>query len=119
MSNGKIYEGKTTNEAIEIGLKDLKLRKEDVEIKVLENEDKRSFFSILSPRIVKVEITPLEKKQEKIREEKIEQENIDFTKPTKNSNVFYCRKRHGIQSKSYTKYMWIQRKERKIIRRIS
>lgn len=88
MSNGKIYEGKTTNEAIEIGLKDLKLRKEDVEIKVLENEDKRSFFSILSPRIVKIEITPLEKKQEKVREHKVEQENIDFTKPTKNIEEF-------------------------------
>lgn len=52
-----IYEGKTTNEAIEKGLKDLKVSKRDVDIKVLESEDKRSFFSILTPRVVKVEIT--------------------------------------------------------------
>lgn len=52
-----IYEGKTTNEAIEKGLKDLKVSKRDVDIKVLESEDKRSFFSILTPRVVRVEIT--------------------------------------------------------------
>ena len=55
MSN--IYEGKTTNEAIENGLRDLKVSKNQVEIKVLESEDKRSFFSILAPRVVKVEMT--------------------------------------------------------------
>ncbi len=52
-----VFEGKTTNEAIEKGLKELKLPKSKVEIKVLEQEDKRSFFSILSPRVVKVEMT--------------------------------------------------------------
>ena len=52
-----IAEGKTTNEAIENGLKQLKTTKSKVEIKVLESEDKRSFFSILAPRVVKVEIT--------------------------------------------------------------
>ena len=52
-----IFEGKTTNEAIEIGLKKLNVSKNQVEIKVLENEDKRSFFSILTPRVVKVELT--------------------------------------------------------------
>ena len=51
-----IYEGKTTNEAIEKGLKELKVSKSQVEIKVLESEDKRSFFSILTPRVVKVEL---------------------------------------------------------------
>ena len=51
-----IYEGRTTNEAIEKGLKDLNVSKKDVEIKVLENEEKRSFFSILTPRVVKVEL---------------------------------------------------------------
>ena len=51
-----IYEGKTTNEAIENGLKDLKVNKSQVEIKVLESEDKRSFFSILAPRVVRVEM---------------------------------------------------------------
>ena len=51
-----IFEGKTTNEAIEKGLKELKVSKNKVEIKVLEQEEKRSFFSILTPRVVKVEI---------------------------------------------------------------
>ncbi len=56
MENTIIAEGKTTNEAIENGLEKLKVSKDKVEIKVLENEDKRSFFSILAPRVVKVEL---------------------------------------------------------------
>ena len=52
-----ISEGKTTNEAIEKGLKILNVSKNKVDIKVLENEEKRSFFSILTPRVVKVELT--------------------------------------------------------------
>ena len=40
-----ISEGKTTAEAIEKGLKTLKLSKENVEIKILENEEKRSFLA--------------------------------------------------------------------------
>lgn len=51
-----IFEGKTTNEAIEKGLKELKTTKNRVDIVVLENEEKRSFFSILEPRVVKVQI---------------------------------------------------------------
>ena len=57
MENTIISEGKTTNEAIENGLKKLNVSRNSVEIKVLENEDKRSFFSILAPRVVKVELT--------------------------------------------------------------
>lgn len=60
-----ISEGRTTNEAIEKGLKQLRVSKDKVEIKVLENEDKRSFFSILAPRVVKVEMTLKEEKPEK------------------------------------------------------
>ena len=52
-----VFEGKTSTEAIEKGLKELKVSKNKVEIKVLESEDKRSFFSILTPRVVKVEMT--------------------------------------------------------------
>lgn len=52
-----IAEGKTTNEAIEKGLKELNVSKNMVDIKVLENEEKRSFFSILAPRVVKVKLT--------------------------------------------------------------
>ena len=56
MEEKHIYEGKTSTEAIEKGLKELKLSKKDVEIKILDDEEKRSFFSILAPRIVKVEL---------------------------------------------------------------
>ena len=42
-----IFEGKTTNEAIEKGLKELKTTKNKVDIKVLEDPDKKTFFSIL------------------------------------------------------------------------
>ena len=67
MSNSIISEGKTTNEAIENGLKQLHVSKNQVDIKVLESDDKRSFFSILAPRVVKVELTLKEnKKEEKV-----------------------------------------------------
>lgn len=55
--NSVIAEGKTTAEAIENGLKQLNVSKDKVNIKVLENTEKRSFFSILAPRVVKVELT--------------------------------------------------------------
>ncbi len=55
--NSVIAEGKTTAEAIENGLKQLNVSKDKVNIKVLENAEKRSFFSILAPRVVKVELT--------------------------------------------------------------
>lgn len=81
MAQGKIFEGKTTGEAIDIGLKELGIRKEDAEIKVLENEDKRSFFSILAPRVVRVEIiSKKEVKEQKVKRNKEEMAHIDFTK---------------------------------------
>ena len=64
MEEKHIYEGKTSTEAIEKGLKELKLKKEEVEINILKDE-KRSFFSILDPRIVKVEIIKKEKIERK------------------------------------------------------
>lgn len=74
-------EGKTTTEAIEKGLKELGVSRDKVEIKILE-EEKRSFYSILSPRVVKVELTLKEEnqdkiiKKEKIKEEKKHNENM-------------------------------------------
>ena len=68
-------EGKTTTEAIEKGLKEVGVSKDKVEIKVLE-EEKRSLYSILSPRVVKVELTLKEEKKEKNKEEKKHNENI-------------------------------------------
>ena len=41
MPESRIFEGKTTNEAIEKGLKELRISKNDVEIKILENEENR------------------------------------------------------------------------------
>lgn len=73
MEEKYVFEGKTTTEAIEKGLKELKLRKEDVEINILKDEEKRSFFSILEPRVVKIEIIKKEKvnkKETEIKKEK-------------------------------------------------
>jgi len=56
MSESHIFEGKTSTEAIENGLKELGVSKSKVDIKILEQEDKRSFFNILTPRVVKVEM---------------------------------------------------------------
>lgn len=70
MSRSIISEGNTTNEAIEKGLKELKVSKNMVDIKIIQ-EEKRSFFSILTPRVVKVELTVKEgATEEQIKEEK-------------------------------------------------
>ena len=63
MSKSIISQGNTTTQAIENGLKELKVSKDKVEIKVLE-EEKRSFFNILAPRVVKVQLTLKEDKKE-------------------------------------------------------
>lgn len=76
MARTIISQGKTTNEAIENGLKELKVSKDMVEIKVIE-EEKRSFYNILAPRVVKVELTV----KENIKEQKEEKE-----KPQKKFN---------------------------------
>ena len=49
MGKTYVFEGKTTTEAIEKGLNELKVSKNKVDIKVLESEEKRSFFSIIFP----------------------------------------------------------------------
>ena len=78
MSKSIIAEGKTTNEAIEKGLKELNISKNMVDIKVLENEEKRSFFSILAPRVVKVQLTVKENKQD-VNSVKKEKKEIELT----------------------------------------
>ena len=67
MSKIIVSEGKITSEAIEKGLKELNMNRNQVEIKVLEQE-KRSFFDILAPRVVKVEL--------KVKESTHTEENI-------------------------------------------
>lgn len=83
MNNSVISEGKTTQEAIDNGLKILNVSKEKVDVKILENENKKNFFSILTPRIVKVQLTIKEKsnKEEKIeiKEERAKRE-YDYNK---------------------------------------
>jgi spoIIIJ-associated protein len=81
MEKTYVFEGKTTNEAIEKGLKELKVSKNKVDIKILESEEKRSFFSILTPRVVKVEMTlkENEEKEKNSKEEKVRKENkVEF-----------------------------------------
>lgn len=72
MSKSIISEGKTKQEAIDKGLKMIKLPKELCEIKVIE-DNKKSFFDILAPRLVKVEIKEIEAK----KPEQIEIETTD------------------------------------------
>ena len=72
MPKTMIFEGKTTSEAIEKGLKEFNTSRENVDIKILE-EEKRSFFSILAPRIVKIEMTLKENRKKDIRKHEREQ----------------------------------------------
>ena len=76
-----IFEGKTTNEAIEKGLKELNVSKKQVDIKVLESEDKRSFFSILAPRTVRVELTIKENVEPEL-DKKVKKEKVDISDET-------------------------------------
>ena len=78
MAKTIISEGKTTNEAIEKGLKELKVSKDMVDIKVIE-EEKRSFYNILAPRVVKVELSLKEK-------EEIKKDNKEKTERKINKN---------------------------------
>lgn len=85
MSKSIIAEGKTTSEAIANGLKMLNASKEMVNIKVLEEHEKRSFFSILAPRVVKVEMSLKENirednKKYKSKEIKINEEELNLGK---------------------------------------
>ena len=68
-----IFEGKTSTEAIEKGLKQLNKKKSQVEIKILEDKEKKTFFSILEKKVVKVEITVKENTEKPKKEAK----NID------------------------------------------
>ena len=74
MPNSIFAEGRTTNEAIENGLKQLNAKREDVIINVIGNEEKRSFFSILEPTKIKVELTlkePVKIKKANITDEEL------------------------------------------------
>ena len=61
-----------------------------VDIKVLENGEKRSFFSILAPRVVKVELIVKENAENHANNEKIEkikqEKNLFYQRRTRKSN---------------------------------
>lgn len=80
MPKSIISEGKTTTEAISNGLKKLNVSKDKVDIKVIEEHEKRSFFSILAPRIVKVELTLKEEKNSNSLHEEHKQREVKITK---------------------------------------
>lgn len=86
MAKTIVSQGKTTNEAIENGLKELKVSKEMVDIKVLE-EEKRSFYNILAPRVVKVELTVKEKIEEKKEEKEKVQKKFNENKEEINAGL--------------------------------
>lgn len=91
MGKSIISEGKTTSEAIQKGLNELKLSKKDVEIKILSEDTKKSFFSILAPRIVKVELTVKDEEKNTKKtyiEEKDSISDEDFSIINKNLEKF-------------------------------
>lgn len=69
MNKSIIAEGKTSTDAINNGLKELNVSKDKVDIKILESKTKKSFFSILAPRVVQVELTLKENIETKKRRE--------------------------------------------------
>ena len=85
MPKSIISEGKTSIEAIEKGLKELNVSKNQVEIRIIE-EKKKSFFNILEPHVVKVEITLKEDATETTHKEKntekreVREEDINSSK---------------------------------------
>ena len=72
-----VFEGKTSTEAIENGLKELKVSKNKVDIKILESEEKRSFFSILTPRVVKVEMRLKKEESKPEKKKSFSSENVN------------------------------------------
>ncbi len=88
-----VFEGKTSTEAIEKGLKELKVSKNKVDIKILESDEKRSFFSILTPRVVKVEmrlkdIQDEPKNSNKSKPKAVKEGPVDKTEAIKRIKVF-------------------------------
>ncbi len=128
MPKSIIAEGKTTTEAISNGLKELNVSKDKVNVKILEDHNKKSFFSILEPRVVKVELTLKEneevhvekKKVIEVSEESIEKaekrirkfldeftsslENVEYTTETDKENAFLKVELSGEGSKALIGY---------------
>ena len=91
-----VFEGKTSTEAIEKGLNELKVSKSKVDIKILESEDKRSFFSILTPRVVKVEMRLKEVSEEpkqEVKEQKAENKKVVRSEKVDNADAINTTKK--------------------------
>lgn len=90
MSKSVIAEGKTTNEAIENGLKQLNVERKNVEIETISEENKKSFFSILAPRNVKVKLTIKENELKEVKREESKSSILesDFNLIKKNIDNF-------------------------------
>lgn len=84
MPKSIISEGKTSTEAIEKGLRELKVSKNQVDIKILE-EKKKSFFNILDPHVVKVELTLKEDVKIIENKEKAAEKNTEKKEVSKES----------------------------------
>ena len=95
MGKTVISQGKTTNEAIENGLKELRVSKNMVDVKVIE-EEKRSFYNILAPRVVKVELTvkdnvekeEYEEEKKEVKVKKINENMEEINKGLENVKAF-------------------------------
>lgn len=109
MARTIIAEGRTSTEAIEKGLNELGVSKDMVEIKMLESEDKRSFFSILAPRVVKVEMTLKEgvepKKQEHYKKENKEYHEEEYKPHVEKEKVHLKPEELEIATKNLTTFL--------------
>lgn len=88
MPKSIIAEGKTTTEAISNGLKELNVSKDKVNIKIIEDHNKKSFFSILEPRVVKVELTLKEEESFSENKKIIEVSEESLKKAEENVKAF-------------------------------
>ena len=107
MAKTIISEGRTSTEAIEKGLNQLGVSKDRVDIKILDNDDKRSFFSILAPRVVKVEMTLKEGEENKIEKHKNEKSynEEEYTPYVKKEKVHLKPEELEIATKNLTTFL--------------
>ena len=103
MAKSVISEGKTKQEAIEKGLKAINLPKELCEIKVL-NDNKKSFFDILAPTIVKVEIKEIEAKKPEKMEINATEEELNVSRNTVTDYLDVLNKLHLIENQNSFMY---------------
>ena len=103
MPKSIMKKGKTTTEAISKGLKELNVSKDKVNIKVIEDHNKKSFFSILDPRVVKVELTLKEEEEVFVEKKKnIEVSDASIEKAEKKVKMFLDEFTRELENVEYT-----------------